>query len=201
MSTHVAAPVTTDAGGRTPRRTAGRLLSVLAIVVSTIVVVAAGIWGLTAPREAETGEHTEAGAAVGEWVEAPGGYFRVDAVGERALAHKMIGMDPDPVPEGFRRLGVDVTLVSTSEAGLNVGADRFTVVGHALQPAAPLRARLDAGLLAEGSQISGSLVFEVPEGASGLQLRIEGGSHGVALPVGPPHAAESTHHGESPPRK
>lgn len=190
MSTQVSAPVSIGAEGHKPRR---RLLRVLVIVVPTAVVVAAGIWGMTAPRGAETGEHAEAGAAVGEWVAADGGFYRVDNVGDRALAHAMIGMDPDPVPEGFRRLGVDVTLAGESTAGLDVGPDRFTVVGQAMKPAGPIRARLDDGLLARGSQISGGLVFEVPEGASDLQLRFEGGSRGVALPVGPPHTAESTH--------
>ncbi len=194
MSAQLPAPAPVAADGR-PRRPAARLLRALVVAVPAAAVIAAGVWGLTAPRGG-TDEHADAAAAVGAWVEAPGGFYRVDAVGDRALAHKMIGMDPDPVPKGFRRLGVDVTLAGESSAGLDVGPDRFAVVGAAMKPAGPIRARLDDGLLAQGSQISGSLVFEVPEKAADLQLRFEGGSHGVALPVGPSHAAGSAHDDE-----
>jgi hypothetical protein len=88
--------------------------------------------------------------------------------------HGMPGMgsDNDPVAEGKRRVTVDVTLVA-ADAALDYAVDRFslTVGDDRIQPH---RAILPGRSVPAGAQLSGSLVFDVPDSARHGVLALAG---------------------------
>ncbi|WP_298456720.1 hypothetical protein [uncultured Cellulomonas sp.] len=114
------------------------------------------------------------------------GLVRVDAVVSAARPqHAMPGMgtDEDPVAAGDRRVSVDVTLLAGA-GPLEYAADRFALAvdGAAADPL-PHRAVLPGDVLPAGTQLSGTLVFDVPVDATSATLSYRGaGSTDVALP-------------------
>jgi hypothetical protein len=116
-----------------------------------------------------------------------GGIVRVDGVVSAARPqHAMPGMgtDEDPVAEGERRISVDVTLM-TGTGDLDLDAERFglTVDGEA---AAHLTHRdvLPADHLPAGTQLSGTILFDVPADATTATLTYDGaGSTDIVLPA------------------
>lgn len=168
-----------EGGRQKPRRLlAGALLS-LAIVG----VLALGGWGLFASQGATAS--TAAAVPQGEAAEVPGGLLRVDAMLPEHMAPmqmkkfersgmSMSSMGMDMPPEGQRRFTVEFSMAA-GDGGLTYSADDFRLTGKGVKEAAPLRSQLGGGDLPAGSQTSGSLVFQVPEKASGLVLSFDGG--------------------------
>jgi hypothetical protein len=119
---------------------------------------------------------------------------------ERVLAaapprHAMPGMgtDNDPVPDGKRRVTVDVTLVADDRESLQYSVDRFSLdTGDA--DARPHRAVLPGTTVPAGAQLSGSLVFDVPTGATQGVLTFSGRPGGTVVTL-PDHTAPPVHHG------
>jgi hypothetical protein len=116
-----------------------------------------------------------------------GGIVRVDGVVSAARPqHAMPGMgtDEDPVAEGERRISVDVTLM-TGTGDLDYEVERFglTVDG---EDAAHLTHRdvLPAEHLPAGTQLSGTILFDVPADATTATLTYDGaGSTEIVLPA------------------
>lgn len=167
-----------------------RIVVVTAALAVAAVMLLAGLWGLQADRSGDE----SAGTAPAGWVDVPGGWLTVREVSDRAVNHKgMPGMqtmpDPDPVPEGFVRLTVDLSLAARDETLRWKPAD-FTVEGDGIGVVRPHRAQLGDGVVPEGSQVAGGLTFDVPKKAENLTLDFrDAGSVPLELPTG--HASPS----------
>jgi hypothetical protein len=174
--------------GASPARR--RIIVVTAALAVAATMLLAGIWGLQADRSG----NESAGTAPAGWVDVPGGWLTVREVSDRAVNHKgMPGMqtmpDADPVPEGFVRLTVDLSLAARDETLRWQPAD-FTVEGDGIGVVRPHGAQLGDGVVPEGSQVAGGLTFDVPKKAEHLTLDFrDAGSVPLELPTG--HASPS----------
>jgi hypothetical protein len=167
-----------------------RIVVVTAALAVAVAMLLAGIWGLRADRSGDD----QAGTAPAGWVDVPGGWLTVRQVSDRAVNHKgMPGMqtmpDPDPVPEGYVRLTVDLSLAARDETLRWKPAD-FTVEGDGVGVVRPHRAQLGDGVVPEGAQVAGGLTFDVPKKATHLTLDFrDTGSVPLELPSA--HASPS----------
>jgi len=174
-----------DAGSRT-RRT---LVVAAAALVGAAAMVLAGLWGFRADRSGD--QHAESAPA--GWVTVPGGWLTVREVSNRAVNHRsMPGMqtmpDPDPVPAGFVRLTVDLSLAARDDT-LRWEPRDFTVQGDGVGTVRPHAAHLGDGVVPAGTQVAGDLTFEVPKKARSLTLRFRGdGAFPLRPPAGHHHA-------------
>jgi hypothetical protein len=169
------------------------------IVVTAAVAVAAamllaGLWGLQAGRSGDE----QAGTAPAGWVDVPGGWLTVREVSDRSINHqRMPGMqtmpDPDPVPKGYVRLTVDLSLAARDETLRWEPAD-FTVEGDGLEPVRPHRAQLGDGVIHEGTQVAGGLTFDIP--GKGRHLTLNFRDRG-SVPLQTPPKAHPTPSGSS----
>ncbi|MER7443876.1 hypothetical protein [Micromonospora avicenniae] len=99
--------------------------------------------------------------------------------------HAMPGMgtDADPVAEGERRVSVDITLRASADAPLAYAVDQFSLAVPGENARKPHRSVLPGTRLPAGTQLSGTLIFDVPvEAASGVLAYHDGGSIEVVLP-------------------
>jgi hypothetical protein len=164
-----------------------RVIVVTAAIAGAAAMLLAGLWGLQADRSGDT----QAGTAPAGWVDVPGGWLTVRDVSNRAIDHKaMAGMqtmpDPDPVPKGYVRLTVDLSLAARKETLRWKPAD-FTVEGNGVGVVRPHRAQLGDGVIPEGTQVAGGLTFEVPKEARQLKLSFrDRGSVSLTLPKAHP---------------
>jgi hypothetical protein len=165
-----------------------RLVVVAAALAGAGVMLLAGLWGFHTDRSGD--QH--AAAAPAGWVTVPGGWMTVRDVANRAVNHKgMPGMqtmpDPDPVPAGYVRLTVDLSLAARGGT-LRWQPSDFTVQGKGLGTVRPHAAHLGDGVVPSGTQVAGDLTFQVPKKARQLTLDFRGdGSVPLELP--------SSHHG------
>jgi hypothetical protein len=169
-----------------------RIVVVTAALAVAVAMLLAGIWGLQADRSGGD----QAGTAPVGWVDVPGGRLTVREVSDRAVNHKgMPNMqtmpDPDPVPKGYVRLTVDLSLAARDDTLRWKPAD-FTVEGDGVGVVRPHRSQLGDGVVPEGSQVAGGLTFEVPKKARSLTLRFRGGG---SVPLELP----ASHHGTTAP--
>lgn len=187
---------------RGARRRKGRVAR-MAIAVGVTVSLTAGAWGVFSSLNVEA-----APARVGEVVEVRGGLVRVDAVTPEHMAAmqadkfaasgmSMSSMGMDMAPEGQRRFTVDVALAA-EDGTLNYSPEDFRLTGEGVKEAGPIRDALEGEAVPAGGTVSGSLVFQVPEDAKGLELTFDGG-RAVALDL--PPAAGTEGHGHEAPAK
>ena len=115
-----------------------------------------------------------------------GGVAHVDAVVSAARAqHAMPGMgaDNDPVAEGERRISVDVTLRADDDASLVYAGERFRLTPAGGAAEAPHKLVLPEEELPPGTQLSGTLVFDVPADATTATLSYGDQRTSVDLPA------------------
>jgi hypothetical protein len=164
----------------------------IAIVAAVAAILLAAAWSLTsAPRPG-------AAPRAGELVMA-GGIAQIDQVVSAARPqHAMPGMgtDNDPVAAGERRVSVDVTLFATGDEPLEYHVGDFTMAVPGGSPRRPRRAVLPGRSLPSGTQMSGTLVFDVPVTTTRVRLSYDDhpGTE-VVLPVesrAPPAGPTST---------
>jgi hypothetical protein len=190
---------TTAAGTHAPRqhlrtaprsspRTRRRRPASLALLAASVLALTAGGWALlVAP-----GEH----AVMGSELRIPGGTLRLEGVEPEVLVHNPempAGMMPDPVPDGMRRVAVDVTLRADQAGGVVYAPERFTVSAGDAPPAVPVREQLGSGTMPEGSTLAATLTFLVPEDAPAAELYVEGASGHLALALEPGAAVHDGH--------
>lgn len=156
---------------------------VLALLVTAVVTgLLAGGWGAAAAWRT----HSAVPASPGTPVDVPGGVLQVDRVVPEGMNHNPgmpDDMMPDPIPEGQRRVHVHVTLHAEDAGGLAYGPERFTLVGDGMRPVNPRADQLGTGHAPEGSVLSGVLVFELPQEATRLALRMDGARQPAALTI------------------
>jgi hypothetical protein len=166
--------------GGSPSRAARAALGLLVIVVLT-----AGVWGVTAPRA-----HEHASTGAGEAVPFPGGLVTVDRVNDVDLSMPMTGpgmamqsQGVPSIPEGSRRFEVDVT-IRAEDRPLQFDPTAFTVHGTGV-PATPPIAHDEGGtLIPAGGMLTRTVMFEVPEDAEELAFSVLGGTRTVDLHLG-----------------
>lgn len=165
------------------------------LALAIVAVLAAGVWGFFAPRQASD---STAMTRIGEFARAPGGLMRVDGVtpehmadmnmqGFAASGMSMSAMGMDTAPEGYRRFSLEVTLVGQGKDGLRFLPSQFRVTGEGMEDAFPLRAELGDGWVPSGNVLNGSLLYQVPEPATGLKLVFGTASFALELPPAEPH--------------
>lgn len=165
--------------GPLPHRGRRPFLAVL-LVLGLLATVAAGAWGLSVDRRHP--DEMAASGNGGDWTAVPGGHLRLDSVTGNGLAHAtMPGMQlmADPVPAGFTRFSIQVTLAAQDQ-DLSWAAGDFRVSGPGLRPTRPIRVQLGDGVVARGTALSGALTYDVPEDASDLVLRFR---EGIPIPL------------------
>lgn len=185
------------------RRYRGRI----AIAAAAIVVLGVGVWGLRADRSA--------GTTVGTEVDHDGGTFAVvDAwtiddpmmammEGEGANSDQfaqsgmsmgqMSQMMSDAVPEGMKRVAVQLSLRAGSDS-MAFPADEVRLqVGEVAYR--PYTALLADGVLAAGDQLSGLVTFEVPVDAVAASFLLGPDTDAVSVDVsrGPGGRAPMVH--------
>jgi hypothetical protein len=153
----------------------GRVL-VPVVVAAVLAVVAGAVWALTAPPPRPA-------AGPGE-LALPGGLVRIDQVVSAARPmHAMPGMgiDQDPVADGERRISVDVTLYAIDKMRYEI--DDFVLHVNGAGALTPHRAVLPGNELPAGAQLSGTVIFDVPEDSTSGRLSYAGkGATEVPLP-------------------
>ncbi|WP_166397031.1 DUF4352 domain-containing protein [Rubrobacter marinus] len=187
-------------GGR--RRSNRSRVAGAALAVGVAVSLAAGGWGIFSSLGVEPSP-----ARTGEPVEIPGGFVRVDAMTPEHMAAmqadkfaasgmNMSSMGMDMAPEGQRRFVVDVTLAA-EDGAMSYSPDDFRLTGEGVEESGPLRETFEEGqAIPAGGAVSGSLVFQAPEDADGLELSFDGGRP-VALDL-PPATGEEGHGHDAP---
>lgn len=160
---------------------------VSAVVGGLMVVLAAGLWGLVAPRDAGHDGHPGPGDAIGF----EGGTLMVDEVHDVDLSLPMTGpamkMGPSSgvpeIPEGSRWVSVDLSFGSGGSQPYQVDPDRFTIT---LGPDRYGPVALDGGgtLLPAGAWLSRTFTYEVPEDVGQLEFWAPGAAVPVMLTLG-----------------
>jgi Domain of unknown function (DUF4352) len=178
-----------------PTASPGRQRSLLvpvAVGIAVLGVLAVGAWSLLWAF----GEEPDAGPGR---VALENGLVRVDGVTSAArpgMAMPGMGTDDDPVAAGMRRVSVDVTLQATEDEALEFEVRRFLLQAPGEDAVAPHRSVLPESVLPPGTQLSGTLVFEVPKEATDAELSYDGGdSTEVTLPPEQPGDGPSMTHG------
>lgn len=193
-------PVAGAAGsGEAPRYRS--LVGGLVLAVAVLAALVAGGWGVVSSLTAEAPP-----ARIGEPVEAGSGLVRVDAVTPEHMAPmqkgkfaasgmSMSSTGMDMAPEGFERFAVDVTLIAEN-GDLSYSPKDFRVGAKGVKDHGPVRAQLAEGDVAEGSAVSGILVFQAPEKAKNLTLSFdEGRKIALDLPASKDGGKEDEGHG------
>lgn len=148
------------------------LRAVVAVVVAVVAVLLAASWSLA--------QGWGRGPVVGPGELAlDGGIVRVEgALSAARPQHSMPGMgtDEDPVADGERRVSVDVTLLAGAR-DMQYAAERFALEVDG-EPATRLLHRdvLPGDLLPPGTQLSGTLMFDIPADATVGMLSYAGGA-------------------------
>lgn len=118
--------------------------------LAALAVLLVAVWSLTVTTGPATGGSVHVG--------------QVHAAAPPRHAMPGMGTDDDPVAEGHRRVTIDVTLVADDDATLEYSVGRFAldVDGRRLPPH---RAVLPGRAVPAGARLTGSLAFDVPDGA------------------------------------
>lgn len=168
-----------------------RTLVQVGLVLATTAAVAAGLYGLRVDR----GGHAEAG--VGSVIEIPNGEMRVDRVNYWNESQHMKGMPgmkiSDPLPKGYRRFWIDVTMHATSSPGIRYAPNTFTISADGLDPVVPHWSPDGLSTIVPGAQATATFLYQVPEAQGDVALNVAGSSDAVLLP-GPGSSGEEHGH-------
>ena len=171
----------------------GQTLLLAAALVTLTVVLGA----VLVIRAFEPGVATPGGVTSHAAVSLSGGQLTVNNVTPEVMAHPKgmpASMMPDPVPDGFQRFSVDVTVSAGVADAVPYEAGKVRATARGMEPTAPMRGSLGEGLVPPGAQVSGSLLFQVPEDVREVRLSVVGAEGTV--PVRVPVSAGHSSHGE-----
>ena len=187
-------------GARASRRALDarrRKVSVL-LGLTTLLVLLASLLAMRLVGAAGEDSHGSSGPVL----VTAGGEIRLDSVTPEVMSHPAEmppAMMPDPLPEGYERVSVQITLTATGSGGLAYDGGDFRVSGPGVAPIAPHRDAVRAGTVPEGARLTGTLLFQVPVDATGLELTLPGarGALPIAASGGGGHGA-TEHEGSAP---
>jgi hypothetical protein len=151
------------------------------------LVVAAGLWGLSASRGGD------APVGLGEEVRFAGGVFVAQSLAEIDLSHPMagpgmqmpMGAGVPEIAEGVRRIEVDVTVIADTSGDLRFESEEFRIQGPGMSPAAPVVPEQGGSFVPAGGVLTRTLTFEVPEELTELTLTRADGERGIMLLLDP----------------
>ena len=161
-----------------PTSTPGRHATLLVVVVAVLAVLGA-IAALRAVNE-------DATTTAGDELALSHGTLVVGAVTPEVMKHPKgmpATMMPDPVPEGFQRFSVDVTVYAEKGGSAAYDARRIRVTDPDGRSSAPIRGTLGSGTIPAGGQVRGSVLFQVPEDARTVTLSVVGDSSRIRLRI------------------
>lgn len=199
---HAAPAAAAPASGRSGRGLAGLLTA-----MGVAAILAVGLWGVSFTL----GATHDLGP---RWVGVPGGHVRVGELTNTEVDHSLMKgtaamADADAVPPGYTRVSVDVSVSADDEDIVWEDPD-FVMTSRDGTSATPVRTELGDGKVPFGTQVSGTITFDVRRDAVGFSLSFRGGeaieleaAPGVDnLPPGPvpDHEEYGTGHGAPPPR-
>lgn len=168
---------------------AGRVTG--AMTVAVLAVVAVGGWSVVSTVTARP--------VLENVMFVPGGAVHVDAVYSAGRPrHRMpgMGMDNDPVPADKRRVSLDVTLVADDgDEALDYTVRGFALALDGEPPLRPHKSVLPGTSVPPGTQLAGTLVYDVPRDARAGELRFAGTGTGAAAVVLPPEGDSVGGHG------
>lgn len=169
-----------------------RRLGTSVIIVMAVTAFVAGIWGygVSMPDASQPAARSRFETTV------QGGMARVDRVAPESMAPmqmgkfaaagmNMSGSVVDMTPEGFRRFEVEITLAADARGGLRFNADEFLVIGRGLEATKPYRHSFKVDRVAYGTMISGTIVYQVPNTASQIELSLPGADRAIPMSLGP----------------
>lgn len=122
--------------------------------------------------------------------EVAGGQVALTTVRAEVMNHPEgmpASMMPDPVPAGFVRYSVEVTLTADDDEPLAYSASEIRVATPGEEPVGPVRESLGEGVVPPGASLTTSLVYEIPEGARRATLLVDGRELAFRLPDGAGH--------------
>lgn len=177
-------------GERAPEPASARrqVLVPVGVVVAVLAILGVAAWSLT------WATRTEPAVGPGQLVVGKG-VAQVDAVVSAArpgMAMPGMGSDDDPVADGMRRVSVELTLLATTDEPLEFTADDFRLQVPGAEPVSPHRSLLPESVLPPGTQLSGVLVFEVPQDAAAGDFAYDGG-RGTEVALPPEEGADAPH--------
>ncbi|MEV4656512.1 hypothetical protein [Micromonospora sp. NPDC049301] len=174
-----------------------RLIRLAAVAAGVAAVLAGAAWAVASAPPPDAGP--------GRLALPDGGVVAVERVTSAARPrHAMPGMgtDADPVAEGERRVSIDVTLRASADQPLAYAVDRFSLQVPGAIARKPHRSVLPGTRLPAGTQLSGTLIFDVPvEATTGVLVYDGGGNTEVVLPpeaAGTPASHETGPAGHGP---
>lgn len=168
-----------------PRRAPAAVLRLGALALLATAVVGAGGWALLTPRDTSP-------AALHERVDVDEGWMRVDNVLDVDLSTPMTGpgmamgtsSGVPEIPDGTRRIDVEVTLAASGSAGLRFDPDTFTADTALSAPGRPVAADDTSDLVPPDGSLTRTLSFQVPAEAEVVTFRQDGGERPIEVPLG-----------------
>jgi hypothetical protein len=151
-----------------PGRSIPRRLPLLAAALVVLGMAAWSVVTMTKPAAPAPG-----------LIDVDGGRVIVGQVQSAAAArHAMPGMgaNNDPVPDGMRRVSVDVTLTADVDETMSYASGDFTLEAPGKAPVPPHNDVLPGEELPAGTSIAGTLIFDVPQDAISAVLAFDGGT-------------------------
>ena len=169
-----------------PTSTQGRRGTLILVVVAVLAVLGAitALWAV----------NDDAGTTAGDELALSRSSLVVGAVTPEVMKHPKgmpATMMPDPVPEGFQRFSVDVTVYAEKGGPAAYDARRIRVTDPDGRSSAPIRGTLGSGTIPAGGQVRGSVLFQVREDARTVTLSVVGDSSRIRLRI----PGNAGHHG------
>ena len=163
--------------------------AVTIVIVCLLAVVAAGVWGLLAPRAA--GDHAH-GSAEGDQVAFEGGMVSIQAVRDVDLSLPMTGpgmqMGPTSgvpdIPDGYRWVDLEVRVQTDIDAAYDIDPSVFVVAADHENPVAPVSVDQAGSTVPAAGELTRSFFYEVPAETSELEFWAPGADEPIALLLG-----------------
>jgi hypothetical protein len=171
-----------------PRPDTGGRVGVVVLVVVAVLAVLGAALGLRSVLGSDSAPAEDGQLAL------PHGTLMVNTVTPEIMKHPKgmpASMMPDPVPDGFQRFSVDVTIFADDGSAARYDAAELRVTGDGVKATAPMRGTLGSGIIPDGGRVTGTVLFQVPDDARSVLLGVQGEDEKVRVRV----PAGAGHHG------
>jgi len=155
-------------------------VGVVVLVVLAVLAVLGAVLGLRSALGSDSTPSEDGRLAL------PHGTLVVNTVTPEIMQHPKgmpASMMPDPVPDGFQRFAVDLTIFADDGGPARYDAAELQVTGKGFEPSTPIRGTLGSGTIPEGGRVTGSVLFQVPDDVRSVLLGVRGESEQVRVRV------------------